>query len=50
MKDIGNVAGMLFYARTDEPVLSNNDYRMSGNLISVTTLDLDCDFAKSERS
>ena len=42
----GNVAGMLLYARTDELVLPNNNYKMSGNAISVKTLDLDCDFPK----
>jgi len=39
------VSGMLLYARTDEAVLPNNEYRMSGNSISVRTLDLGCDFA-----
>ena len=38
------VSGMLLYARTDESVLPNNTYRMSGNKISVRTLDLNCDF------
>lgn len=38
------VSGMLLYARTDEAVLPNNTYRMSGNRISVQTLDLDCNF------
>ncbi len=38
------VSGMLLYARTDEALLPNNDYRMSGNMISVKTLDLNCDF------
>lgn len=45
-ENTGNVAGMLLYARTDELVLPNNDYRMSGNAISVKTLDLDCDFSE----
>lgn len=39
------VSGMLLYARTDEAVLPNNEYRMSGNSISVRTLDLGCDFS-----
>lgn len=39
------VSGMLLYARTDETVLPNNSYMMSGNKISVKTLDLDCDFS-----
>lgn len=38
------VSGMLLYARTDETILPDNEYRMSGNTISVKTLDLDCDF------
>jgi len=38
------VSGMLLYARTDEAILPNNTYRMSGNRISVRTLDLDCNF------
>lgn len=42
----GNVSGLLLYAKTDELVLPNGDYKMSGNKISVKTLDLDCDFSK----
>ena len=38
------VSGMLLYAKTDEAILSNNTYRMSGNRISVRTLDLGCSF------
>lgn len=38
------VSGMLLYAKTDESVLPNNIYKMSGNKISVRTLDLDCEF------
>lgn len=40
------VSGMLLYAKTDEAVLPNNSYKMSGNTISVKTLDLDCDFSE----
>ena len=40
------VFGMLLYAKTDEAVLPNNSYKMSGNTISVKTLDLDCDFSE----
>ncbi|SHM65333.1 hypothetical protein [Ruminococcus flavefaciens] len=40
------VSGMLLYARTDESVQPNNIYQMSGNKISVRTLDLNCDFAQ----
>ena len=38
------VSGMLLYARTDETILPNNTYKMSGNRICVKTLNLDCDF------
>lgn len=38
------VSGMLLYARTDELVQPDNDYLMSGNKISVKTLDLNCEF------
>lgn len=40
-----SVAGMLLYAGTDDEVQPNNDYQISGNTISVKTLDLGCDFA-----
>lgn len=40
------VSGMLLYAKTDETLLPNQNYHMSGNKISVKTLDLDCDFGK----
>lgn len=39
-----SVAGMLLYAGTDDEVQPDNDYQISGNTISVKTLDLDCDF------
>lgn len=45
----GNVSGMLLYAKTDELVLPNNNYKMGGNAISVKTLNLDCDFAEIRR-
>ena len=38
------VSGMLLYAATDEEVQPDATYRMSGNRISATTLDLDCPF------
>ena len=44
VSNTGNVSGMLLYAKTDEEILPNNEYRMSGNKISVKTLDLNCDF------
>ncbi len=40
------VSGMLLYAKTDEMVFPNYAYQMSGNTISVKTLELDCDFEK----
>ena len=39
-----SVSGMLLYARTDDEVQPGNDYQMSGNQISVKTLDLNRDF------
>ena len=41
----GEVSGMLLYAKTDEEIQPNNTYMMSGNKISVMTLNLDSDFA-----
>lgn len=38
------VSGMLLYARTDEAIQPNNSYMMSGNKITVKTLDLNCNF------
>ena len=40
------VSGMLLYARTDEAIQPNNSYMMSGNKISVRTLDLNCQFSE----
>ena len=39
------VSGMLLYAKTDEDIYPENEYRMSGNKIEVRTLNLDGDFA-----
>ena len=39
------VSGMLLYARTDAQIQPDQVYQMSGNRISVRTLDLNCDFA-----
>lgn len=39
------VCGMLLYARTDEEIVPNHTYYMSGNRIDVRTLDLNCDFS-----
>ena len=38
------VSGMLLYAATDEAIQPDNSYQMSGNKISVKTLDLNKDF------
>ncbi len=40
------VSGMLLYATTNEEIQPNNSYQMSGNKISVKTLDLNTDFAQ----
>lgn len=40
------VSGMLLYAGTDDAIQPNNDYQMSGNQISVKTLNMDCDFSQ----
>lgn len=40
------VSGMLLYAKTDEDVYPENEYRMSGNRIEVRTLNLDRDFSQ----
>ena len=40
------VSGMLLYAQTDEDIIPNNTYHMSGNQISVRTLNLNQDFSK----
>jgi len=38
------VSGMLLYAKTDETIYPDHEYRMSGNTIAVRTLDLNCEF------
>lgn len=38
------VYGMLLYAATDEKVKADAEYHMSGNQISVRTIDLDCEW------
>lgn len=38
------VSGMLLYAKTDEDIQPDNVYQMSGNQISVKTLDLNLPF------
>ena len=40
------VAGMLLYAKTEEEIQPDQKYKMSGNRISVRTLDLNLDFSE----
>lgn len=40
------VSGMLLYAKTDEEIYPNNVYQMSGNQITVSTLDLNKPFVE----
>ena len=40
------VSGMLLYAKTDEKLVPDNVYQMSGNQISVRTLDLNQEFSR----
>ena len=39
------VSGMLLYAQTDENIIPNNTYQMSGNQIAVRALNLNQDFS-----
>ena len=41
-----SVSGLLLYAKTDEDIQPDNIYQMSGNKISVRTLDLNLQFEK----
>lgn len=45
VNNTGNVSGMLLYARANEVIQPDKDYKMAGNLISIKTLDLNCDFS-----
>lgn len=45
-KQKAKVSGMLLYAKTNENISPDNTFQMSGNQISVTTLDLNHDFEK----
>ncbi|MEJ5228917.1 MAG: 5-methylcytosine-specific restriction endonuclease system specificity protein McrC [Pseudothermotoga sp.] len=40
------VSGLLLYAKTDEEIVPNVTYSMSGNKIAVRALDLNCEFGK----
>ena len=44
-----SVSGMLLYAKTDEVVYPNHEYKMSGNTIAVRTFDLDKDFTEIKK-
>ena len=37
---------MLLYAKTDEEIHPNGSYLMSGNRISVKTLNLNCEYER----
>lgn len=42
--NLGNVNGIILYAKTNEEIVPDNDYIMSGGRISVKMLDFNCDF------
>lgn len=44
VKNTGNVAGMLLYAKTDETITPDYDFQIGGNKYSVKTLDLNISF------
>ena len=44
------VSGMLLYAKTDEEIYPNNVYQMSGNQITVRTLDLNFTIYRNSRA
>lgn len=44
----GSVSGLLLYAKTDESIVPDNTYFMSGNRIDVKTLDLNLPFPSIE--
>lgn len=43
------VSGMLLYVKTNEELVPDNVYQMSGNQISVKTLDLNHEFSEIEK-
>jgi 5-methylcytosine-specific restriction enzyme subunit McrC len=45
----GLISGMLLYAKTDEGIIPNIKYDLSGNKISVKTLDLSKDFSSIKK-
>lgn len=51
MKDRSHkVAGMLLYAKTEDEIQPDSDYIMSGNSISIKTLDLNQDFSSIRKT
>jgi len=42
----GNAAGLLLYARTDEAIVPDSEFTISGNKFMVKTLDLNQDFRR----
>lgn len=40
----GNVSGVLLYAKTDEDIVPDNEFSISGNQIAIKTLDLNTEF------
>lgn len=49
VKHDGSVSGVLLYAKTDEEETLNKSYMMSGNRISVKSLDLGQDFGEIKK-
>ena len=45
VKHDGSVSGILLYAKTEDEKILDENYKMSGNSISVKTLDLNQDFS-----
>eukprot|EP00130_Batrachochytrium_dendrobatidis_P008461 XP_006683336.1 hypothetical protein BATDEDRAFT_28864 [Batrachochytrium dendrobatidis JAM81] len=45
----GNVSGVLLYAKTDEDIVPDNEFSISGNRIAVKTLDMNTDFSHIKR-
>ena len=45
----GKVRDLLLYAKTDEAIVPDHNFSLSGNRISVKTLDLDENFSSIAR-
>ena len=45
----GNVSGVLLYAKTDEDIVPDNEFLISGNQIAVKTLDMNTDFTSIKK-